>query len=76
MTKAGSAVTYRPQKYVCTITVMLQKTNFFKKRLFFRFIFTMMTLLFSLYDNRRNNRSYVRISLFWDFIKKRTKSSY
>ncbi len=64
MTKRGSAVTYRPQKYVCTITVMLQKTHFFKKSLLFRFIFTRMTILFSLYDKRRNNRSYVRISFF------------
>ncbi len=70
MTKRSSAVTYRPQKYVCTITFMLQKTHFFKKSIIFGFIFTKMTIHFSLYDKHRNNRSYVRIFYFLDFIKK------
>ncbi len=74
MTKRGSAVTYRPQKYVCTITFMLQTTHFFKKSTFFGFIFTKMTIHFSLYDKQRNNGSYVRIFSFVDFIKKRTES--
>jgi len=71
MTKQGSAVTYRPQKYVCTITFVLQMTHFFKKSSFFGFIFTKMTIHFLLYDKPRNNRSCVRIFPLLDFIKKK-----
>ena len=54
MTKRGSAVTYRPQKNVVTITFMLQKTHFFDFKPNLRLIFEMRTHFRTLYDKGCN----------------------
>lgn len=54
MTKRGSAVTYRPQKNVVTITFMLQKTHIFDFKPNLRLIFEMRTNFRTLYDKGCN----------------------
>ncbi len=54
MTKRGSAVTYRPQKNVVTITIMLQKAHIYVFKPYLRLIFEMKTDFRTLYDKDCN----------------------
>ncbi len=54
MTKRGSAVTYRPQKNVVTITIVLQKAHIYVFKPYLRLIFEMKTDFRTLYDKDCN----------------------